>query len=674
MADPAHEGRPRRVAIWLVETGPLGFAIAWALTGGGDPWQEMAAIGGAAGLSLGGALVVASRRVGAITMTLGLGALLAAIAPALITRPLLGLFLLLASIGLLARAWSPGILEELVGRDTTRLRPDVIDLRLAAAIVLATWLVGVAARSGLDPWPAGASALASAIAVVAAAAWMRGVLRGAALAAWMLLAAVAVLGAALAAATGSIRLALGILALVPASSLVVARIRGVEIVGTSWTQTIQGHPARLVVATFLVLCAAGFVLLSLPVCAADGRGIDWIDAAFTAVSAVCVTGLTTVDTSRAWSGEGLAVLLLLIQLGGLGIMTLSTAALGLMGQRLSVRHEEAVAGLYSGTHRGQLFASLRRTLAVTFAAEAAGTVSLALLFWGEGDGFAAGLWSALFTSISAFCNSGFALQPDSLVAYQGSPAVLHTVGILVLAGGLSPAVIVALPQLARRKAVPLQVKVVVAATAGLMLFGFAGFASIEWNHALADMSVADRLHNAWFQAAAIRTAGFNSVDLGPLQAATIPLATVLMFIGGAPGSTAGGVKVTTVWVLGATFAGALRGEPEATSFGRRIPHQVVYRAIAIAGIGALLLAALMAAVLLTQDMAMSIAVFESVSALATVGLSLGGTAELDGLGKVLIMVAMFLGRVGPLTAFLLLVERQIAGPRTEQLEENVEVG
>jgi trk system potassium uptake protein TrkH len=674
LADPAHGERPRRVAIWLVETGPLGFAIAWPLTGGGDDWQMAATVGGAAGLSLGGALVLSARRAGGIMMTAGLGALLTALAPALISRPLLGLVLLLAAIGLLARVWSPGILEDLIGRGTPRLRLDVTDIRLTAAIVVTTWLVGVAGRSVLDPWTAGASALASAVAVVVAAAWTRGMLRGAALVGWMLLTAGVTLGVALAAATGAIRLALALLALLPATSLIIARTRGVEVVGTSWTHTILDHPARLVVATFLVLCAVGFVLLSLPVSAEDGVGIAWIDAAFTAVSAVCVTGLITVDTARAWSGEGLAVVLLLIQLGGLGIMTLSTAALGLLGRRLSVRHEEVVAGLYSGKHRGRLFVALRRTLAVTFAAEAAGSVCLALLFWREGDGLAAGLWRGVFTAVSAFCNAGFALQPDSLVAYQHSPAVLHTIAVLIIAGGLSPAVIVALPRIARRKAAPLQVKVVLATSAGLLLLGFGSFASFEWHHALAGMSVADRLHNAWFQSVTFRTAGFNSVDIAPLQGATILLSLVLMFIGGAPGSTAGGIKVTTVWVLGATFAGALRGEPEATSFGRRIPHQVVYRAIAIAGIGALLLAALLTAVLLTQEMAMSTAVFETVSALGTVGLSLGGTAQLDGLGKMLIMIAMFVGRVGPLTAFLLLVERQVAGPRSEQLEENVEVG
>jgi len=633
-----------------------------------------AALGGAVALSLGGSVALVARRVGGAVMTLGLAALLCAVAPAVLARPLLGLVLLLASISLVARVWNPGIVEELIGRDDSRLRADVVDMRLAAAIVLATWLIGVAGRSALDPWTAGASALASLLAGASALAWMRGVLAGPLPMMWVIVTAGAVLAAALAGATGAIRLALAILALVPVASLFIARTRGVEIVSTSWTGLIQDHPARLVVATFLLLCAGGFVLLSLPINAADVGGIAWIDAAFTAVSAVCVTGLITVDTPLAWSGQGLAAVLILIQLGGLGIMTLSTAALGAMGRRLSVRHEEAVAGLFSGQHRGRLFAALRRTLAVTFAAEAAGTVLLAILFWSEGDGFTAALWRGLFTAVSAFCNAGFALQSDSLVAYQSSPAVLHTIAVLIVAGGLSPAAIVALPRLARRKSVPLQVKVILVASAGLLLFGFAAFAAIEWNHALAGMSVGDRLHNAWFQSVTLRTAGFNSIEFADLQAAALPVSLALMFIGGAPGGTAGGIKVTTMWVLGATVAGALRGESEASSFGRRIPHPVVYRAIAIVTIGSLLLAALMTTVLLTQDMKPSVAVFEVFSAVGTVGLSLGGTGELDGLGKVLIMIAMFLGRVGPLTAFLLLVERQAGAAGRDQVEESVEVG
>lgn len=674
MADPAHRGPPRRVALWLVETGPLGFAIAWAVIDGGEGWQATAAVGGAATMSVGGLLALSARRAAGVAMLLGLTGLLAALTPAVMSRPLLGLILLLAAIGLLWRVWSPGIVDELIGRDAPPVGLDVSDRRLTAVVVAATWLVGVAARSSLDPWTAGASALASVLGGVVALTWIAGMLRGKARVGWLLFAAAAALAAALAAGAGAIRLALALLALFPALSLIVARIRGVEVVATSWSLGVLDHPARIVVATFLFLCAAGFVLLSLPVCSSGREAIAWIDVAFTAVSAVCVTGLVTVDTAVAWSGAGQVVLLVLIQLGGLGIMTLSTAALRVLGLRLSVRHEEVVAGLYSSRHRGHLFVALRRTLAVTFAAEAVATLVLTALFYREGDGLAEGLWRGLFTAVSAFCNAGFALQSDSLIPYQSSPAVLHTIAALIVVGGLSPAVIVALPRIARRAAVPLQVKIVLAATAVLLLSGFAAFAALEWRHSLAGASIADRLHNAWFQSVTFRTAGFNSVDLGQLQAATIPIALVLMFIGGAPGSTAGGIKVTTVWVLGATFTGALRGEPEASSFGRRIPHRVVYRAIAIAAIGAMLLAALMTAVLLTQEMATSRAVFEVISALGTVGLTLGGTAELDGLGKLLIMVAMFLGRIGPLTAFLVLVERETAGGRRDQLEENVEVG
>ena len=675
MSNHATSQSARRPRIWLVETGPLGFALAWTLAGESSAWQLIAALGGAAAASLGGLLTGAAPRIGGVIATLGLGGMLAAMAPEMVSHPLPALLVLLVAIGFVAAVWSPETLGDLVGgaRRARRLRADLRDVRLAAALALAVWLISVAWRANIDPWLATASALASLMAIARAAAWMRGVLEGIARALWPGAVAIAVAAAAAAALAGAIGTALSILALVPAATLVLARARGVAIVDTGWAGLIFDHPARLIIATFLSLCAAGTLLLSLPICAAGDAAIHTIDAAFTAVSAVCVTGLITLDTPTAWSGTGQLVILILIQLGGLGIMTLSTAALGALGRRLSVRHEEAVAGLFSRQHRGMLFVALRRTLAVTFAAEIAGALVLSVLFWSHGDGFGAGLWRGAFTAVSAFCNAGFALQTDSLVGYQAAPAVLHVVALLIITGGLAPAVITALPLLARGRAVPVQVKIVLAASGALLAIGFAGFAMLEWNGLLDGMSLADRLHNAWFQSVTFRTAGFNSVDFSVLSTVTLPLACVLMFIGGAPGGTAGGVKVTTVWVLGSAVAGALRGQPEASSFGRRIPHLVVYRAIAISMISATILTAVMVFVFLTQPLSGRDAVFEVFSAIGTVGLSLGGTSDLDGLGKVVIMVAMFLGRVGPLSAFLLLVERQMVGAR-EQLEENVEVG
>lgn len=656
--------------MWLVEVGPLGFVIARTITAGGAEWQLYAALCGAIALSLGGLLAGYTSRIGRGLVTVGVVTLLASLGWNIAPRPLLGLVLLLLAIGFIASVWSPQTLVDLVGRAARQRRAAILDVRLAAVIALVTWLVGVGSTTGaeIDPWIATASALASVMAIERAALWMRGV----AGAVWTGIIVGAVLAAVAAAVIGSVALALSILALAPVGTLVLARAGGVQTLDTSWAGLIVDHPARLIVATFLVLCALGAILLSLPVFAA-GEPIGRMDAAFTAVSAVCVTGLITLDTPNAFNVPGQAVILVLFQLGGLGIMTLSTAALGALGRRLSVRHEEAVAGLFSGEHRGLLFVALRRTIAVTFAIELAGAIVLAIAFWADGDSFGMGLWRAVFTAVSAFCNAGFALQTDSLIGFQSSPVVLNTVAVLIIAGGLSPAAIVALPRVANRRPVSLQVKVVLASTVALLALGTVAFAALEWNHSLDGLSIGDRLQNAWFQSVTLRTAGFNSVDFAALRDATLPLACAMMFVGGAPGGTAGGIKVTTMWIFFAAVAAALRGESSASSFGRRIPHTAVYRAIAIITISGGMLALVLMGVFLTQDMRGVLAIFEVFSAIGTVGLSMGGTAELDGLGKVMIMIAMFLGRVGPLTVFLFLVERR-GQPPVDQLEENLEVG
>lgn len=444
-------------------------------------------------------------------VTAGVGALAAAMAPALATRPLAALVAALVVVGLIAAVWSPDTPEDLLGPTAGRLRAQLSDVRRAAALALAAWLNGVAARADIDPWVATASAIASAIATARAVTWMRTTLDGLPRRLWLAAIAVALAAAALAAATGAEAAGLTLLALVPAGTLVLARARGLPLANAGWIALIVDHPARLIVATFLALCVVGAIALSLPVSAA-GDAVRLVDAAFTSVSAVCATGLITLDTAVAWSGAGKLIILVLIQLGGLGIMTLSTAALGALGRRLSVRHEEAVAGLFGGEHRGLLFVALRRTLAVTFAAEAAGAIVLTALFAAHGDALGDALWRGVFTSVSAFCNAGFALQSDSLVGYQTAPAVLHVVALLIITGGLAPPVIAALPRVVGRGPVPVQAKIVLAATVALLGVGFAGFAALERRGALAGLSFGDKLHNAWFQSVTFRTAGFNSVD------------------------------------------------------------------------------------------------------------------------------------------------------------------
>ncbi len=436
--------------------------------------------------------------------------------------------------------------------------------------------------------------------------------------------------------------------------------------GGFWAPVTQ-HPERLLVVTFGVLCVAGTFLLALPGSSASGEPIGVWDAAFTAVSAVCVTGLAVVDTGTDLSPLGQGFLLLLIQVGGLGIMTFSTAALRIFGQRVSLRHEGVVARMSGVDDRSSLYRATLQVLGVTFAIELLGALVLFIAFLDAGTAAGPALWKALFTAISAFCNAGFALDADSLVGYAGQPMVLHTVGLLVIAGGLSPVAIVTLPRLfTRRATVPLQVKAVWASTAAFLILGFIAFLLLEWNRTLSGMGPGDALHNAWYQSVTFRTAGFNSVDLAATGPVTYLVMLALMLVGGSPGGTAGGARTTTALLLGLAVIAAVRRQREVRLFGRAISHETVYKAAAVATVMLLLVFGATAAILLTQDIPPRVAIFEVVSALATVGLSIGGTGELDEVGRVIIMACMFLGRVGALTLFMFIAQRDSAVERWER--------
>jgi trk system potassium uptake protein TrkH len=293
----------------------------------------------------------------------------------------------------------------------------------------------------------------------------------------------------------------------------------------------------------------------------------------------------------------------------------------------------------------------------------------------HGDSFFQGLWRAVFTAVSAFCNAGFALQSQNLVPYQQNPWILHIVGILIILGGLSPAVCVAMPNFLRRTVRPIsaQTKLALSTTALLLLGGFFFLVLLEWTNTLADLSFWDRVHNAWFQSVTLRTAGFNSVDITSVHPATLSLMLVWMFVGGSPAGTAGGIKTTTVAVLLLAVVAAVRGRWEVIAFGRRISHKTVYKAAAITTLGAASVFLFLIVMQLTQMMDTQVALFETVSALGTVGLSIGGTAQLDGVGKVLIVLCMFAGRIGPLTLFMFLSSR-VQQAVWERPEEEIEVG
>jgi len=453
-----------------------------------------------------------------------------------------------------------------------------------------------------------------------------------------------------------------------------ARARlGIEAEDAGLLELTLNHPSRVMVLSFLLLCAAGGLALTLPALS-RGAPPSLVDALFTSVSATCVTGLGVIDMPVVLNGLGQLWLLALIQVGGLGVMAFSAFAFELLGKRLSLSHERAAADLIGAERGAALRDTLHAVLRVTLAAEALGALALAVAFWARGDGPLEGLWRGAFTSISAFCNAGFALQSSSLVPYADSPFILAVTGALIAVGGLGPLVVVAALRWRRPERRTLQARLVLWTSALLTLAPALLIAAVEWHGALAHLSAPHKLTNALFQSVTLRTAGFNSVDLSALHPATLALMICVMFVGGSPGSTAGGVKTTTIAVTLLAVAAVVRGQERVQVFGRALSPAAVVRAGAVCTLSVLGCCAALVAVLLTQTLSFEVALFEVVSALATAGLSVGGTAALDDVGKVIIMVCMFVGRVGPLTLFVFLMSNAHPASPLRRPEEQVLIG
>jgi len=446
------------------------------------------------------------------------------------------------------------------------------------------------------------------------------------------------------------------------------------------------HPARLLVVGFAGAIVVGGVLLALPV-ASKGPPVAFLDALFMAASAVCVTGLAVVDPGSTFSGFGQAVLLGLVQIGGLGITTLSTALLLLIGQDVSFSSHDAVQDSFAASHRLGLGALLRLVFLWTLTIEALGAVAL---FLTESQRLPPGdaIWFSVFHAVSAFCNAGFGLRPDNLMSDRANAGIVLPISVLVILGGLGFMVLVELTRWSRRRLrrqrtpLSLHTKVALAMTGALLLVGMAGFLLLERANLLVGMEVEEALLAAWFASVTPRTAGFNTVDYGQVTAATLYFTIVLMLIGGCPGSTAGGVKATTLGVLLALARARYRGERDVPLFNRSVPEanlakatSVVALAFVIILLGAILLSALQVSGQFhprTVEWSLGL-MFEVVSALGTAGLSTGITPQLNDGGKMFIMLLMFVGRLGPLTVAVAIAQRK-PRPAVAYAEEQVMIG
>ena len=421
-----------------------------------------------------------------------------------------------------------------------------------------------------------------------------------------------------------------------------------------WWEAFFENPARVMVTTFVALCIIGTGLLCLPMAASEQR-IPLIDACFTAVSAVCVTGLVTLDTAHDFSLLGQGFILLLIQLGGLGIMSIASLAVHLMGKRFSLARERVFAEVVQ-TDRSEMRASLVLIFRMTFLVETLGAVLLSMLFYFSGDDLGQSIWRGVFTSISAFCNAGFALQTDSLLPYQSNGLVLQIISLLIIIGGMAPATAICLPKLVKGRRIPVEARIAWISTACLLLLGWVAWLVFESRGLLADLSLFDKFQNAWMQSATLRTAGFNSIELSQMSDPMYMFSMILMFIGGSPGGTAGGIKTTTIAIIAMTFWMRARNRQKLVYQNRLVQHDSVYQAITIFVAGLLVWVGLLMMLDVTQNIPMRLLAFETTSALGTVGLTLGATPMLDEIGKVIIILAMFAGRIGPLTLFMLISE------------------
>lgn len=421
-------------------------------------------------------------------------------------------------------------------------------------------------------------------------------------------------------------------------------------------------PWVVLIATFAVLTAAGSVLLALPFASEPGQRTSFLEALFMASSAVSTTGLVLYDTAEHWSPFGEVVILVLVQLGGFAFMTGSTLfLLVLVGARTSLRDRIRVQAAGGLSDLGSVTDVVRRVAVFTIVCEAVGAVVLAVVFLARGESLGTSLWWGVFHAISAFNNGGLDLFGGlrGLTHLADAPAVIVPIGLLILLGGLGFALVGDVLAKRRWVRLALETKLVLGVSALLLAAGAIATVALEWSNpaTLGRLEPADRVINAMFHSISVRSGGMDSIAVGGLVDESLVIALALMFIGGASGSTAGGIKVNTIAVLLVATLSAMRGDPSATAFGRRIPHQVVYRSVAVTLIALAGAFGLALTIQLTGSYDFLEATFEAVSALGTAGLTTGVTQQLDPAGQLLLAIAMFVGRLGPLTLVLALAAR-----------------
>lgn len=449
---------------------------------------------------------------------------------------------------------------------------------------------------------------------------------------------------------------------------------------------IRFNSVQILALGFFGLILIGGFLLSLPISSNSGQSTSIVDSLFTATSAVCVTGLVVVDTATHWNYFGQTVIIILIQIGGLGFMSFTTLLAILIGKKITLKERLLLQESMNTFSIQGLVKLIRYILVFTFAVEGLGALLLSTQFIPI-FGISKGIYYSIWHSISAFCNAGFDLMGtysgkySSLTAFANNPVIIYTMSALIIIGGLGFTVWSEVYNYRERKKFSLHSKVVLSITGVLIIGGTILMFLLEYNNplTLGHMPLFEKVNNAFFAAVTPRTAGMNTISTSDMTLGGQFLTMILMFIGGSPGSTAGGLKTATFGVLIITLISIIRGRDDVEIFKRRISKDTVYKSFALFILALSLVIIVTMLLCITQQGVpdgdkFNYLLYEATSAYGTVGLSLGLTQHLNTAGKIIIMITMYLGRVGPMTVLLALTHRMSKKSAIKYPEDKILIG
>lgn len=413
---------------------------------------------------------------------------------------------------------------------------------------------------------------------------------------------------------------------------------------------------------FVLVILTGGIILSLPISSVDGKYTNLLDSIFTSTSAVCVTGLITVDTGTHWNNFGKVVIMLLIETGGLGFMSITIFIAVLLGKKITLKDRLIMQEAMNAFNIQGLVKMVKYVLGFTFIVQVCGALLLSTQFIPQ-FGVQRGIFYSIFHSVSAFCNAGFDLfgNYDSLVNYSSNSIVLLTIASLIIIGGLGFTVSLEIFNYRKARRLSTHSKIVITITIALIVLGTVFMLLVEYGNpeTLGKMSLGDKLLNAFFASVTPRTAGFNSISTTEMTMAGKLMTIILMFIGGASGSTAGGLKVTTFGVLVFTVISVIKGRDDTEVFGRKFSKETVYKAFTLLSIAMMLV--FLVTIILTiaePDKLFINLLYEATSAFGTVGLTAGVTQSIGSVSKIALIITMYLGRVGAITVILAVINNK----------------